>query len=111
MRGGEAAEVVVEEAAEVAVAAARHLPRGGDDSLDEDLRALVVSDELEHAERVERLEDADLERAVRLRERGGRRRVRRRRRWWWWWWWWWRRACESEAVPGATVSQKKPMRM
>ena len=31
----------------------------------------LVIHELEHAERVERLEDADLERAVRLRERGG----------------------------------------
>ena len=64
MRGGEEAEVAV-------VVAARHLPRRGDDSLDEDLRALIVPDELEHAERVERFEDADLERAVRLRERDG----------------------------------------
>ena len=53
------------------VVAARHLPRRGDDSLHEDLRALIVPDELEHAERVERLEDADLERAVRLQQRGG----------------------------------------
>ena len=64
MRGGEEAEVAV-------VVAARHLPRRGDDSLHEDLRALIVPDELEHAERVERLEDADLERAVRLQQRGG----------------------------------------